>query len=137
VWGSGFRVLGFRAAKRRRVTRESPKLCFRSAKRRRVTPPGSSLSIVLNLRTTTSQKCEAVPRRARIQGSWNFESLNSRLESNKEEKKSGSRCVIHPPTLTERPNRPSSDLGCTFKSQHDGSSSRKISSLELVNLVVS
>jgi hypothetical protein len=41
---------------------------------------------VLVLRTTTtSQKCEAVPRRARISGSWTFVSLNSRLESNKEE----------------------------------------------------
>jgi len=27
----------------------------------------------------------AVPRRARMQGSWNFVLLNSRLESNKEE----------------------------------------------------
>ena len=42
---------------------------------------------VLNLRTTTSQKCAAVPRRARIEGSYSFVSLNSRLESNKEEKK--------------------------------------------------
>jgi len=32
-----------------------------------------------------SQKCAAVPRRARIQGSQTFVSLNSRLESNKEE----------------------------------------------------
>ena len=39
--------------------------------------------------STTLQKCEAVPRRARIQGSWTFVSLNSGLEgkSNKEEKK--------------------------------------------------
>ena len=28
------------------------------------------IGTVLNLRTTTSQKCAAVPRRARIQGSW-------------------------------------------------------------------
>jgi len=34
---------------------------------------------------TTSQKCAAVPRRARISGSETFVSLNSRLESNKEE----------------------------------------------------
>ena len=35
--------------------------------------------------TTTSQKCEAVPRRARSQGSHTSDSLNSRLESNEEE----------------------------------------------------
>jgi len=35
---------------------------------------------------TTSQKCEAVPKRSRIQGSYTFASLNARLESNKEEK---------------------------------------------------
>ena len=34
----------------------------------------------------TSQNCEAVSRRARIQGSYTFVSLNSRLKSNKEEK---------------------------------------------------
>ena len=34
-------------------------------------------------RTTTSQKCAAVPRRARIEGSQTFVSFNSRLESNK------------------------------------------------------
>jgi len=33
----------------------------------------------------TLQKCEAVPRRARIEGSYTCASLNSRLESNKEE----------------------------------------------------
>ena len=40
---------------------------------------------VLNLRTTTSQKCEALPRRARIEGSQTCVSADSRLESNKEE----------------------------------------------------
>ena len=35
--------------------------------------------------TTSSLKCAAVPRRARIEGSWTFVSLNSRLESNEEE----------------------------------------------------
>ena len=39
----------------------------------------------LNLSTTSSQKFQAVPRRARIQGSETWVSLNSRLESNKEE----------------------------------------------------
>ena len=39
----------------------------------------------LNLRTTTSQTCAAVPRRTRIQGSQTFVSLNSRLESDIEE----------------------------------------------------
>ena len=38
-------------------------------------------------RTTTQQKCAAVPRRVRIYGSETFASLNSRLESNKEEQK--------------------------------------------------
>ena len=38
-----------------------------------------------DLKTTASQNIEAVPRRARIQGSCTFVSLNSRLESNKEE----------------------------------------------------
>jgi len=42
---------------------------------------------VLKLRTTTSQKCAAIPRRARIQGSWTCVSLNSRLESNKERRR--------------------------------------------------
>jgi len=35
--------------------------------------------------TTTAQKCEAVPRRARIDGSQTFVSLNSRLDSNEDE----------------------------------------------------
>ena len=38
-----------------------------------------------DLRTTTLQKCGVVPRRARIQGSWIVEWLNSRLESTNEE----------------------------------------------------
>jgi len=38
--------------------------------------------------TTTSQKCEAVPRRARIKAHRLFVSLNSRRESDKEEKRS-------------------------------------------------
>ena len=36
-------------------------------------------------RTITSHKCAAVPRRARIEGSYTFASLNSRLETNEEE----------------------------------------------------
>jgi len=35
-------------------------------------------------RVSPSQKCEAVPRRARISGSQTFVSPNSRLESHKE-----------------------------------------------------
>ena len=51
-----------------------------------LTPSWSSTDRgVLNLRLTTSQKCGAVPRRARIFDPWTFESLNSRLESNEEE----------------------------------------------------
>ena len=47
--------------------------------------PGSSrVARVSDLRASAVQKCAAFPRRARIQGSWTFESLNSRLESNKE-----------------------------------------------------
>ena len=39
--------------------------------------------VCVDFRTTTSQKFEAVLRRARIQGSYTFVPLNSRLESNK------------------------------------------------------
>ena len=39
----------------------------------------------LNLRTTTSRKYAAVPRRARIQGSQTFVSLKSRLQGDHEE----------------------------------------------------
>jgi len=42
---------------------------------------------VLNSRTTSQQKCEAVPRRARSQGSQTVLSLNTRLESNEAEKR--------------------------------------------------
>ena len=48
-----------------------------------------------NIRTTTSQKCEAVPRRARIWGSWTCVSLHSRLESNKEEETTLKRRISH------------------------------------------
>ena len=40
---------------------------------------------IFDSRGATSQKCEAAPRRARIQGSSTLVSLNPRLESNKEE----------------------------------------------------
>jgi hypothetical protein len=40
-----------------------------------------------NLRTTNSRECAVGSRRARIQGSWAFVSLNSRLESDTKEKK--------------------------------------------------
>ena len=46
--------------------------------------------------TTTSQKCEAVPRRARIDGSQTFVSLNSRLDSNEEEEEE-----VHPTNILE------------------------------------
>ena len=53
---------------------------------------GAAFPTVVDLRTTTfldlrttTQKCEAVPRRARIQGSRTCVSPNSRLESDKEE----------------------------------------------------
>jgi len=56
------------------------------------TPPGATpkapVGSVLDLKTTTSQNCEAVPRRARSQGSQIVVSLNSRLE-NKKKKKPG------------------------------------------------
>ena len=38
-----------------------------------------------DLGTTTLQKCAALPRRTRIQGSWTYVSLNFRLERTKEE----------------------------------------------------
>ena len=41
----------------------------------------------INLRTTILPKYKAVLKRNRVQGSYTFESLNSRLESNEEEKK--------------------------------------------------
>ena len=44
-------------------------------------------SVYLNLRTATSHKRAAVPRRARVEGAKTLESLNSRLESDKDEKK--------------------------------------------------
>ena len=43
------------------------------------------IGTALNLRTTALHKCAVVPRRARIQGAQTCVSLNSRLESNKEE----------------------------------------------------
>ena len=46
--------------------------------------PRDSIGTVLNSRTTTSQQCAAVPRRARFEGSWTLVSLNSRLASSKE-----------------------------------------------------
>ena len=42
---------------------------------------------VLNLRTTTLYRYAAVPRRARIEGSYTFVSLNSRLRLIKKKKK--------------------------------------------------
>jgi hypothetical protein len=51
----------------------------------RIVPFGT----VLDFRTTTSQNCEAVSRRARIQGAETFVSLNSSFESDEEEKKKG------------------------------------------------
>ena len=48
-------------------------------------PRSTASGTILNLRTRTSQKCEAVPRRARIWGSWTCVSPNSRLESIREE----------------------------------------------------
>ena len=44
-----------------------------------------AVGTVFNLKTTTAQKCAAVPRRARIQGSSTLVSRNFRLESNEEE----------------------------------------------------
>ena len=55
-----------------------------------IVPPGAAFRV-----TTTSQKREAVPRRARISGSWTLVSLNSRLESNKEEKVEGLRLEFY------------------------------------------
>ena len=47
--------------------------------------PGPQSPTVLDLRTPDSRKCEAVPRRARIEGAKTLVSLNSRLEINREE----------------------------------------------------
>ena len=70
MWGAGFRVWD--------VGCEDPHL---------PEGPEGERSGVLNLRTTTLRKYAAVPRRARVEGSWTIESLNSRLESNKEEER--------------------------------------------------
>ena len=43
------------------------------------------LGAVLDLRTSASQKCEVVPRRARTPDSLTFVSIDSKLESNKAE----------------------------------------------------
>ena len=53
---------------------------------RRARPPATSASLTPAQEgaATTLQKCEAVPRRARIQGSYTFLPLNSRRESNRE-----------------------------------------------------
>ena len=48
-------------------------------------PLPSGFGTHTTVRTITSQNCEAVPRRARISGSWTFASLNSMLESSNEE----------------------------------------------------
>jgi len=62
------------------------KPCRWTAARTRAAPASwCTVSGVLNLRTTTTQKCAAVLRRARIWGSSTFVSLDSRLESSKEE----------------------------------------------------
>ena len=53
--------------------------------RLRVVPFGT----VIDSRTHTSQNREAVPRRARIQGSQTFVSLNSRLASNTDKEEDG------------------------------------------------
>ena len=44
-----------------------------------------TLLCIIGVRTTALQKCEEVPSRARIHGSQTCVSLNSRLESNKED----------------------------------------------------
>ena len=44
-----------------------------------------TIGTVLRSRTTTSQKYEAVPRRARIEGPWTCVSDKSRIESDTEE----------------------------------------------------
>ena len=49
-----------------------------------------SMMHVLNLRTTTSHKCEAVWGRARIEGSKTLVSLTTRLESREEEEEARS-----------------------------------------------
>jgi len=64
----------------------------------RVVPFGT----VLDFKTPTSPKCEAFPRRARVQGSHNFVFLSSRLGSNKEEKKSTSMCSTTPSLRRKR-----------------------------------
>ena len=54
-------------------------------KRQRWSKTGAG--VPARLGKATLQKCAAVPKRARIQGSLTFVSLNARLESNKEKKR--------------------------------------------------
>ena len=57
---------------------------------------------VLNSRTAASQKCGAVPRRARMQGLQIVVSLNSRLESRQEEGGAGQRSLARSSCLSRR-----------------------------------
>ena len=88
--------------------------------------------VPINLGTTTSQKSEAVPRRARIEGSYTFVSLNSRLGSNKEEDlvpHGGTRpfhqkstCLTQLTSETTKPSNPTvrhpSSFSCPLSSDH-------------------
>ena len=76
---------------------------------------------VSNLRTPSQQKCGAIPRRARIQGSKIVVSLNSRLESNEEEeeeKKGGSWYIGWPSSKVISPGRHLSRIEQLFTSKH-------------------
>ena len=88
---------------------------------RRLARARQEVPSVLNFRTTTSHKSAAVPKRARISGSWTFVSLNSRLDSNKEEKKREGQ--VHHCAAARRLARDRSFEGSGFKCvsarQHD------------------
>ena len=78
--------------------------------RRRIPASASTTQGLVDrdLRTTASQKCEAVSRRARISGSKTFVSLNSSIESNDEQEGDGTfRCDWGGTLVSSPPVHPS------------------------------
>ena len=68
--------------------------CGRALGRVSTVEPGISPHNQLDTNLTTAlQKCAVVPRRAHIQDSWTFVSLNSMLERHKEQRRNLGECV--------------------------------------------
>ena len=79
IYSLGCMEFGFRVQRRSDTVSVSTRVGAGSSSR--LHPMSQS---VLDSITTSWQKCEVVPRWARIEGSWTVVSLNSRLESKKE-----------------------------------------------------